>query len=71
LKWDFPNNQKITNLWSGSYTQDGAAVTVTNTLYNAKISANGTVSFGFNISYSGVNTKPIDFILNGASCEVE
>ncbi len=69
LNWTFPGNQKITNLWNGSYTQNGATVTVQNLSYNGTIPANGgTVNFGFNISYTGSNTSPVNFALNGNPC---
>jgi cellulase/cellobiase CelA1 len=70
LAWAFPGNQQITNLWSGSYTQTGKSVTVTNLGYNANIPTGGNVNFGFNASYSGTNAKPASFTLNGAACSV-
>ena len=72
LAWTFPGNQKISNLWNGSYTQSGTSVSVTNLSYNNSIASNGgTVSFGFQLSYSGSNAKPTDFILNGVSCTAQ
>ncbi len=69
LTWTFPGNQQITQMWSATYTQSGASVSAKNVSYNATIPANGgTVSFGFNLSYSGTNAKPTDFALNGVSC---
>jgi hypothetical protein len=69
LTWTFPGNQTVTNLWNATYTQSGAAVSVTNLSYNASIGANGgTVSFGFNANYSGTNAKPASFALNGTTC---
>jgi endoglucanase len=69
LTWDFPGNQQINNLWNGSYTQSGASVSVKNLSYNASIPANGgSTSFGFNITYSGTNTAPTSFTLNGVTC---
>jgi hypothetical protein len=65
LEWTFSGNQKITNLWNGRFTQTGASVTVSNLSYNAVIPASRSVSFGFNLSYSGVNAKPTSFTLNG------
>ena len=50
LKWSFPGNQKITNLWGGSFTQTGTSVTVTNAAYNSTIPANKGKNLGFNIS---------------------
>ncbi|MGD8399324.1 MAG: cellulose binding domain-containing protein [Bacillota bacterium] len=71
LEWTFPGGQKIVNMWCGSYTQNGTAVTVQNMSYNGVIPAGGAVNFGFNISYGGANAKPTGFILNGTTCEVE
>ncbi len=72
LAWTFPGNQTITNLWSGSYTQSGASVSVKDAGYNANIPANGgTTNFGFNINYSGTNAKPTSFTLNGVACQVQ
>jgi uncharacterized repeat protein (TIGR02543 family) len=72
LAWTFPGNQTITNLWNGSFTQSGAAVSVKDAGFNAYIPANGgSVNFGFNLSYSGVNAKPTGFLLNGTVCQVQ
>lgn len=68
VKWAFPGNQKIVNMWNGTYTQSGTAVTVKNMDYNAIIPAGGSITFGFNISYSGSNVKPNTFTLNGTTC---
>jgi endoglucanase len=70
LAWDFDGTQKITNLWCGTFTQTGKAATVKNMSYNGTIPVNGTVIFGFNISYTGTNTKPTKFTLNGVPCNV-
>jgi lysophospholipase L1-like esterase len=70
LNWTFSGNQKITNMWNATYTQNGASVSTKNVGYNGAIPAGGSVNFGFNISYSGSNTKPSGFTLNGSACEV-
>lgn len=71
LAFTFPGNQKINNLWNGSYTQNGASVSVKDVGYNANIPANGgTASFGFQITYSGTNAKPTSFTLNGSACTI-
>ena len=63
-------NQKIANLWNGTFTQSGAAVTVANAAYNATIAAGSQVSFGFGATYSGTNAAPASFALNGVACTV-
>jgi hypothetical protein len=66
LGWQFSGDQKITNIWNATFKQSGASVTATNQSHNSTIPANGgKVSFGFIISYSGKNTKPASFTLNG------
>jgi endoglucanase len=71
LMWTFANGQTVTNLWSGVPSQTGAKVTVTNMPYNAVIGANGgSVTFGFIGAWSGTNTSPTAFTLNGQPCSV-
>ena len=53
--WTFPGNQKITGLWSGSYSQSGEGVTVGNVSYNGTLGAGASTTFGFNASYTGTN----------------
>jgi lysophospholipase L1-like esterase len=67
LGWTFAGNQKITNLWNGNFKQTATSVKVSNLSYNATIPVNNSISFGFNISYTGTNTKPTDFTLNGTA----
>lgn len=68
LEFSFPGDQKITDMWGGTYTQDGSYVTIKNESWNSKIPANGGyVSFGFNISFSETNESPTNFKVNGSS----
>lgn len=71
LAFSFSGNQKITNLWNGTFTQSGTAVTISNASYNSMIPAGGTVNLGFNLSYSGTNAKPTSFALNGQPCRIQ
>ncbi|MEN8908064.1 MAG: leucine-rich repeat domain-containing protein [Clostridiales bacterium] len=64
LSWTFPEDQQITNMWGGSYTQSGQSVIVKNDIWNETIPVNGTVNFGFNLSYIGSNSVPDSFTLN-------
>jgi alpha-L-arabinofuranosidase len=72
LKFSFPNGQTITQLWGGSYTQSGDAVTITNVSYNGTIPAGGTLTSppGFNGTWNGTNAAPTAFTLNGSACRV-
>ncbi|HEY7415935.1 MAG TPA: cellulose binding domain-containing protein, partial [Ktedonobacteraceae bacterium] len=73
LKFSFPNGQTISQLWSGSYTQSGSSVTITNLSYNASIPAGQSLSSepGFNGTWNNSsNSPPTAFTLNGATCSV-
>jgi len=68
LGWDFSGNQQISNFWNASYDQTGTAVSVSDIGWNGNIAPGGTPSFGFNMSYSGSNTIPAEFTVNGLLC---
>src|SRR5258707_341404 len=73
LKFSFPNGQTLQpSPWNGSFTQSGSAVTVTNLSYNGSIPAGGTLSSppSFNANWSGTNSAPTAFTLNGGACTV-
>jgi len=61
LDFNYPGNQKITNAWNCTYNQSGNAVSLSNANYNGSIPPGGSVTVGFNISYSGTNTEPTSF----------
>ncbi|WSR61046.1 non-reducing end alpha-L-arabinofuranosidase family hydrolase [Streptomyces sp. NBC_01198] len=71
LSWAFASGQTITQLWSGSYTQTGTQVTVTNTSWNGALATGASTNFGFNGAYSGSNPVPASFTLNGTACTGE
>jgi len=71
LKWSYAGNQQITNGWNAKIAQSGAAVTATNESYNGSLTNGGSVSFGFNGSYSGTNAVPTAFTLDGVTCNVD
>jgi hypothetical protein len=70
LQFTFANGQTITQLWNGSYTQSGANVSITNLSYNGSIAPGATLSSepGFNGSWTGTNSAPTSFTLNGVKC---
>lgn len=68
LTWTFLDGQRIQQAWSSRYTQSGSAVTVTNEAWNGNVAAGGSVSFGFNASWTGQNRPPTDFAVNGTPC---
>ena len=68
LAFAFPGNQKISQGWGGRWSQIGTAVTFTNETWNGSVPANGSVTVGFNATYTGTNTNPAVFTANGATC---
>ncbi|WP_206189965.1 cellulose-binding domain-containing protein, partial [Streptomyces griseoruber] len=71
VKWAYAGNQKITNGWNAKITQSGTAVTANNETYNGTLPNGGSVSFGFQGSYSGSNAVPASFTLDGVTCNVD
>ena len=68
LTWSFSGNQQITNLWNGVVSQAGQSVRVNNAGSNGSLPNGAAASFGFQASYGGANTAPINFALNGVPC---
>ncbi|GIF13442.1 non-reducing end alpha-L-arabinofuranosidase family hydrolase [Actinoplanes teichomyceticus] len=68
LTWSYGAGQTVTQAWNAEVTQSGSAVTARNVGYNGSVATNGTVSFGFNGSWTGSNPVPAGFALNGVSC---
>lgn len=71
LEWQFADKQEITNLWNGSWNQNGKAVFVSNAAWNASIPNGATLyNVGFVAQYRGKNRIPTTFMLNGLACDV-
>jgi endoglucanase len=70
LAFAFGANQKVTQGWSAQWSQTGTQVTATNQSWNGSVAPGGTISLGFNGSYSGSNPKPTAFTVNGTTCTV-
>jgi len=69
LTWTWAGNQDVTSAWNANSTQSGKNVTFTSESYNGTISPGGTASgIGFGASYSGTNTSPSTFYVNGTLC---
>ncbi|WP_243738052.1 cellulase family glycosylhydrolase [Cellulomonas shaoxiangyii] len=68
LRFSFGAGQTVNQLWNGTVTQSGAAVTVRNAPYNGTLPTNGTASFGFIGTSAGSNPAPTTFTLNGVTC---
>lgn len=71
LKWSYAGNQKVSSFWNSKISQSGTAVTASNETYNGTLATGGSVSFGFNGTYSGTNAVPTTFTLDGVTCNVD
>jgi len=68
LSWTWPGNQQVTSAWNATVSQSGTRVTAVNLSYNATIAPGANTNFGFQATYSGTNTAPTQFTLNGSAC---
>jgi hypothetical protein len=68
LTWTFDGNQQITSAWNAQVTQNGAMVQAASLAYDGSVATGGTVSFGFQGTFSGSNDVPADFAVNGVAC---
>src|SRR5579875_606890 len=68
LTFTFPGDQKITNAWSGTVSQTGENVSVTNAGYNGAIAAGGSTTLGFQGTFASSDAAPTAFSVNGTAC---
>jgi hypothetical protein len=68
LTWTFRDGQTVTQAWNATVTQSGSAATAVNASYNGAIATGATTSFGFNGAWTGTNSVPASFALNGTTC---
>ncbi|HEY0805463.1 MAG TPA: cellulose binding domain-containing protein, partial [Pseudonocardiaceae bacterium] len=68
LGFSFPNSQQVSNGWNGTWTQTGQNVTVASAAWNGSLATGGKVNVGFTANFSGTNTNPMAFTLNGVAC---
>jgi hypothetical protein len=68
VTFTFPGDQKVTNAWNATVTQNGASVTAVNLGYDATISPGGSTAFGMQGSWTSNDTSPTSFSVNGTAC---
>ncbi|MFJ3822000.1 glycoside hydrolase family 48 protein [Streptomyces nodosus] len=68
LTYAYSGNQTLSNGWNGSWSQSGKNITVKNVDWNGTIAAGAAVTTGAQFSYSGTNTAPTSFAVNGTTC---
>ncbi len=70
VSWTYAGNQQISQSWNSNYTQAGKSVALMNASWNATIAAGATLSgIGWNASYTGTNSNPTVFYVNGTLCK--
>ncbi len=68
LGYSYSGNQQLSQGWSGTWSQSGENITVTNASWNGSLATGGSTQIGANFSYTGTNTAPTAFTLNGTAC---
>ena len=68
LAYSYAGNQTVSFGWSGTWTQTGKQVTVTDAGWNAALATGASTQIGANFNYSGTNTAPTVFSINGTQC---
>ncbi|MET8858159.1 glycoside hydrolase family 48 protein [Streptomyces sp. NPDC004579] len=68
LTYAYTGNQTLTNGWNGTWSQSGKSVTVKNAAWNGTIGAGTAVTTGAQFTYSGTNTAPTSYAVNGTTC---
>ncbi|MFJ7151939.1 endo-1,4-beta-xylanase [Streptomyces sp. NPDC100445] len=58
VNWNYGAGQRITQAWNATCTQSGAAVSCANASYDGVVPDGGSVTFGFNGSWSDGNPVP-------------
>jgi hypothetical protein len=68
LTYSYAGNQTLQSGWNGTWSQSGKAVTVKSLDWNKTIAPKANVTSSANFSYSGTNTAPTSFTVNGTVC---
>ncbi|MBP5890277.1 cellulose-binding domain-containing protein [Streptomyces scabiei] len=69
LGWTYAGDQRVTQMWDGTFDQEGSQVSVTAADYNKTVAAGGTFGVGFLGIWQGFdNPAPVKFTLDGSPC---
>lgn len=68
VTWTWPGNQQVMNAWNATVAQSGTQVTARDAGHNAFIGVGSAQSFGFEARFTGTNTAPAAFSVNGVVC---
>jgi hypothetical protein len=69
LTFDFPDTfQKVSQGWSGTWSQSGTHVTVASMSWNGVLGTNANTSIGFIGTWTNTNPVPTSFALGATTC---
>jgi cellulose 1,4-beta-cellobiosidase len=70
LTFTFPDTQRVSQGWNATWNQPAgsANVTATSMSYNGALGTGASTQVGFNGTFTGTNTAPSSFSLNGVAC---
>ncbi|MGW0506269.1 glycoside hydrolase family 6 protein [Micromonospora sp. NPDC003241] len=69
LAFNAGSGVRLSNGWNGTWSQSGDRIEVRNVAYNGNVPVGGTISVGFQGTYSGSSLPtPGPFTLNGGTC---
>jgi hypothetical protein len=68
LRWTLPDGQRITEVYGGTFSQDGAEVTMTPAEYKRAVPAGGSFDLVFLATWQDRNSPPVAVTLNGRRC---
>ncbi|WP_405579634.1 glycoside hydrolase family 48 protein [Streptomyces sp. NBC_01190] len=68
LTYAYTGNQTLQSGWNGTWSQSGHNVTVVAPDWGKTIAAGANVTTSANFGYSGTNTAPTSFAVNGTVC---
>jgi endoglucanase len=68
LTYSYGGDQTLAQGWSGTWSQSGKNVTVTNASWNGVLATGASVQAGANFTYHGTNADPTSFAVNGTPC---
>ena len=68
LAYTFGGDQRITASWNSTFTQDGAAVTMTNAAWNGDLAPGRGTTFGLRGTWTADASAPAAFTVDGKPC---
>jgi endoglucanase len=68
LKFTVGGTVTLTSGWSGTWSQSGTTLTVSNAAWNGTLATGASTSTGFQATSTGSSPAPTAFVLNGTPC---